>query len=113
MSNRASRVAEIIKEEISLMLEYEVKDPRVGLVTITDVEVSPDLRHAKAFFSTLEKSEKKEQTLAGLESAKGYIRRELGKRLRMKYIPEIEFHFDLSIEKGMRIAEIIHKIKEK
>ena len=112
MSDRLARVRENVKETVSMMLEREIKDPRIGFVTITDVDISADLRHCKIFFSSLGGEKQHEKALAGLQSAKGFIRSELGKRLRMKYTPEIEFHFDTSVEQGVRIAEILNKIKK-
>lgn len=111
MSDRLARVRENIKETVGLLLEQEIKDPRVGFVTITDVDISADLRHCKIFFSTLGGKKQHDRALAGLQSARGFIRSELGKSLRMKYTPEIEFRFDPSVEKGVRIAKILNKIK--
>lgn len=111
MSERLARVRKNIKEEVGMMLELEIKDPRIGFVTITDVDISADLRHCKIFFSALGGAKKREKALAGLQSARGFIRGELGKRLQMKYTPDIEFIYDTSVEKGFRIAEILNKIK--
>ncbi len=94
------------------MLEKEIKDPRIGFVTITGVEVSPDLRHARVFFSALGRRNQVEKTQAGLESAKGHIRTELGKRLRIKRVPDIELRLDTSAEASQRIAELLGKIKK-
>lgn len=111
MTDRLARVAENIKQTIGMMLEKEIKDPRIGFVTITGVEVSPDLRHARVFYSTLAKGGRREGTEEGLESAKGYIRSELGKRLHMKRVPDVEWRYDTSVEAGQRIAELLRKIK--
>jgi len=113
MSDRLARVRKNIKEAVSMMLELEIKDPRIGFTTITDVDISADLRHCKVFFSTLGEAKEHEQALAGLRSASGFIRGELGKSLRMKYTPEIEFIFDTSVESGARIEEILNEIKKK
>lgn len=110
---RLERVSETIKEEISLMLETEqVKDPRIGFVTITRCTVSPDLSQAKVYFSLIGGPKKREQTLAGLNSAKGFLRTELGKRLHLKKVPEISFVFDESVQASARIARILKKLKE-
>lgn len=114
MSDRIQRVAESIKEEVGRMLERgEIKDPRIGFVTFTDAEVSKDLRHATIYFSSLGTEENKRDAGAGLNSAKGYIRSELGKRLRLKNVPEIDFKFDASVEASARISKLIHDLHKK
>ena len=111
MSERTQRVAESIKEEIGRMLEKgEIKDPRIGFITLTDVDVSKDLGHARVFFSALGDEKEKNSAKEGLNSARGYVRSELGRRLRMKYIPEIEFKFDESVEAAARISSLLHKL---
>lgn len=111
MSERTQRVGESIKEEIGRMLEKgEIKDPRIGFITLTDVDVSKDLGYAKVFFSALGDEKEKANATAGLNSARGYIRSELARRLRMKHIPEIEFKFDESVEAAARISSLINKL---
>jgi ribosome-binding factor A len=110
MSRRLSRVEEACKEVLSEVIQREVKDPRVGFVTITAVKVSPDLRHAKVFVSVMGSDEEVARSLAGLQSSKGYMRSALGKHLRLKYLPEIEFvHEDVSTE-ALRLSEIMKKV---
>lgn len=109
--NRANRVAEEIKREIAQMLREEIKDPRVGFVTLTGVDVTSDLRYAKVFFSVYGSDEEKEQTMAVLQKAQGYIRSELGKRLRLRYTPELSFKFDDSILYGAKIMELLETVK--
>jgi len=110
MSRRLSRVEEACKEVLSEVIQREVKDPRVGFVTITEVKVSPDLRHAKVFVSVMGTDEEVARSLAGLQSSKGYMRSALGKHLRLKYLPEIEFvHEDVSAE-ALRLSEIMKKV---
>lgn len=111
MTNRLARVRENIKEVVGIVIETKLKDPRVEMVTITDVDISPDLRHCKIFFSTLGDKKEHDRALEGLTSAAGFIRGELGRSLKMKYTPELEFHFDKSVEHGARISEILRKIK--
>ena len=111
MSERLARVSENIKETVSLLIERKIKDPRVEFVTVTGVDVSADLRHCKVFFSTMGGKMEHDRALVGLESASGYIRGELGKRLRMKYTPRVRFYFDESVEQGQRIDRIINKLK--
>ncbi|MBM7623475.1 30S ribosome-binding factor RbfA [Sporohalobacter salinus] len=109
---RPRRVAELIKKEVSQMLQREIKDPRIGFVTVTDVEVSEDLRHAKVFVSVLDDEEAKEETMEGLKNAVGYVRRELGQRIRLRHTPEILFRYDDSIERGARIFEILKDLNQ-
>lgn len=109
---RLERIKELYKKEIGNMLQKEIKDPRVGFVTVTDVEVSPDYRHAKVYVSPFGDEEAERQTIQGLESAKGYIRTELGRRIRLRYTPEISFTVDKSIERGVRLTKLIDQISE-
>ncbi len=107
MSLRGGRVGEAIKEEISDIIRNELKDPRVGFASITRVEVSRDLRHAKVFVSVFGDEAQKAETIRGLESAAGFIRSEIGKRIRLHHTPEIVFRLDESIEHAVRIAKIL------
>ncbi len=109
---RPNKVGEAIKEEISRMLLREIKDPRIGFVTITKVKVSKDLRFVKVYFSVLGNQSAREDSLRGLNSAKGFMRRELGRRLRLRYVPDIVFSFDPSLEYMSRLSELIHQIHE-
>ena len=93
------------------MLFGEIHDPRIGFVTITKAQVSKDLRQAKVYFSMIGNDEEKEKTMEGLQSASGYMRREIGKRLKLRYFPEITFKFDDSLEYASRIEKIIKEIK--
>jgi ribosome-binding factor A len=101
-----------IQQEISLTLFRNVKDRRIGLVTITGVDLSPDLRHAKVFVSTMGTEQQKKESMEALRHAAGWIRRELGQRIRMKFLPEIVFHADTSQEYGERIDRLLDKIHE-
>lgn len=107
---RAERVGEQIKKELSLLLQTELKDPRIGFVTVTAVEATGDLSQAKVFLSVLGDDSKKEETLLALEKAKGFIRSELGKRIRLRHTPELIFKFDSSIEYGNRIESLIRDL---
>jgi len=106
---RAKRAGRLIQEEISKIIQRELKDPRIGFVTVTGVDVTDDLRYAKVFITVL-KRENKKKTLKGLERAKGFIRREIGQRIKMRCTPEIEFGFDEAIEHGAHIEEVLRKI---
>ena len=110
-SMRTTRVAEQMKKEIAAIVEQDVKDPRIGFITITNVELSNDLRHAKIFFSSLGNEEEQKKSLAGLENAKGFIRKEVASRIQLRYAPEILFRIDNSIEHGVKISQILSKIK--
>ncbi len=110
---RLERVTQLIKKEISGIIHDELRDPRIGFVTITKVQVTPDLRQAKVYFSILGNSEDTDKTSEGLKSACGYIRKLIGRRLKLRYIPEISFYLDKSIEYSIHISETIEKLKQK
>jgi ribosome-binding factor A len=112
-SRRPQRVALEIQHEISSLLTRGVKDRRVGFVTITGVEISHDLRHAKVFFSAMGSDKEKEESARALEHAAGWIRHELGQRIRMKFLPEIVFYPDSSIEYGAKIDRLLDEIRER
>lgn len=112
MSMRANRVGEQMKKELSDIISRKLKDPRVGFVTVTDVEVTGDLQQAKVFITVLGDDKQKEETLEGLEKANGFIRSEIGQRIRLRKTPEITFEYDESIEYGNRIESIIKKLHE-
>ena len=107
---RSERVADLIQREVSEMLVRSIKDPRIGFVTITKVTVSEDCRFAKVYFSVAGTLAERESSGKGLESAKGYVRKELGRRLRLRYTPEIVFQFDPSIEYAIHMEEVIRNI---
>lgn len=111
-SRRADRLAEAIKKEVAHMLQDEIKDPRIGFASVTQVTVSSDLRYAKIFVSVLGDEEAKRDTQAGLENAAGYIRRELGRRIALRYVPEISFKIDSSIEHGVHISKLLSEVKK-
>lgn len=109
---RTQRVAEQMKKELGEILNQKIKDPRVGFVTITDVEVTNDLQQATVFISVLGDEREKEETLIGLSKAKGFIRSEIGKRIRLRKTPEIDFQFDEATEYGNRIEEILRELNK-
>lgn len=111
MSQRAERVAEMIKQEISQLLHRGLKDPRIGFVTITDAEVTGDLRSAKVYISVYGNEKQKHDSMEGLQAATGFIRREIGKFLKLRFTPELTFKFDESVEYGTRINEVITDLK--
>ena len=107
---RSEKVADLIQKEVSQMLVKSVKDPRIGFVTITKVTVSEDCRFARVYFSVAGTEAERESSGRGLDSAKGYVRKELGRRLRLRYTPEIVFQFDPSIEYAIHMEELIQSI---
>lgn len=107
--SRKDRVSEQIRREIAELVRLEVKDPRVGMVSITDVQVTPDYAHAKVFFSTLAGSETIDAVLEGLQKASGFLRRELGKRIRIHTTPQLHFVFDQSLERGADLSKLIEQ----
>jgi ribosome-binding factor A len=105
---RGIRVADQIQRDLAEIIAYELKDPRVGMVTITEVQVTPDYAHAKVYFTTLPDSEEAvNNTLAGLRKAAGFIRGQLGRRLTIHTIPEIHFVHDVSPARGMALSKLI------
>lgn len=107
---RASRVGEQVKKELSHVLQHEMKDPRIGFVTITAVEMNGDLQQAKVYISVLGDEEQKRQTLDGLDKAKGYLRTEVGRRIHLRHTPELMFKFDESIEHGQHISKLLEEV---
>ncbi|OGH98799.1 MAG: ribosome-binding factor A [Candidatus Melainabacteria bacterium GWF2_32_7] len=111
MYTRSDRIRKALIKEISDIIQRHVKDPRIsGIVSVTDVEVSADYKYAKTYVSVFGTEEQKEQTLEALQDSTPYIRSEIGKRVRLRYTPEIEFIRDDSLERGSRITELIDKI---
>jgi ribosome-binding factor A len=109
---RLKRVGDLIREEIADLLLRKIKDPRIGLVSITEVEVSSNLRRAKVYYSVIGSEEDKIRAAQGLGSALGYIKRELGFRLQLKFMPDIVFEYDPTLEYGSRIEQILQGLKE-
>ncbi|ETI70328.1 30S ribosome-binding factor RbfA [Neobacillus vireti] len=110
MSHRANRVGEQMKKELGDIISRKIKDPRIGFVTVTDVEVTGDLQQAKVYISVLGDEEQRENTLKGLAKAKGFIRTEIGQRIRLRKTPEIIFEWDESIDYGNRIETLLHQL---
>jgi ribosome-binding factor A len=108
---RKDRVGDLLRHEISQILFRDIKDPRIGFVTITGVEVSDDLKEARVYYSVVGTEEEKKATEKGLRSSVNYIRNELRKVLDLKHIPNLTFRFDASIEYGDRIERLLKEIK--
>jgi len=109
--HRAFRLAETIKIEVSKLILEGIKDPRLGFVTITDVEVTDDLRSAKIFVSIMGSEEDVKNSMDVLNRASGYIRGEIGKIVRLRYVPEISFKYDRSIEHGAYISQLLREME--
>ncbi len=108
---RSDRIAETIREVISSILLREINDPRIQFVSVMRVEVSSDLQHAKIFVSIIGSDDKKQEAFEGLKSARGFIQRKLGKRIRLRCTPEISFKMDTSVDEGMHIYDLLQEIK--
>ena len=106
-SDRMRRVNEAVREVLSAAITSELKDPRVGFVTVTAVETSPDLRHARVFVSVLGNPGERRRTLKALDNAHGFLQRKVGAELRIKNTPQLQFVYDDTPERGMRITELL------
>jgi ribosome-binding factor A len=109
MSERMRRVNESVRQVLAEAVP-ELKDPRIGLVTVTGVETAPDLRHATVYVSVLGSGRKREATLAGLEAAHGLLQSRLARELRMKRTPQLAFEYDPSVERGVRMSQLIDEL---
>ena len=107
------RVSELVRERLATLIERRLSDPRVSGVTVTAVEVSSDTRVAKVFYSLIGDEQAKEQAARGLESASGWLRRELGVNLHTRHTPELIFEYDPSLEHGARMSQLLDELKEK
>ena len=104
---RSRRIAEQVQRELSDIIRLELKDPRVGMITLTDVEVTQDQAHAKVFFTVLGGAEGVAGAAEGLKHAAGFLRRELAHRMKLRAVPQLQFKHDESIERGMRLSQLI------
>ena len=105
---RSERVAEQVRRDLAELIRTELKDPRVGMISLTEVELTPDYAHAKIYFTTL-KSDQVDEILQGLRRAAGFLRRELGRRIHIHTLPELHFHYDSSLEHGMNLSALIDR----
>ncbi|CEN55109.1 30S ribosome-binding factor RbfA [Candidatus Methylopumilus turicensis] len=107
---RSDRVAEQMRRELADLLQFEVKDPRVGMVTVTEVEVTGDMAHAKIYYSTAEQDAKSAAELQkGLEKTAGFLRSQLSKRMLLRTVPQLHFVYDASIDNGMKLTRLINQ----
>lgn len=110
MNMRAERVGEQMKKELMDIINNKLKDPRVGFLTITDVQPTNDLSLAKVYLAVLGSDKERENTFKGLEKAKGFIKSEIGQRMRLRIVPDLQFEYDESIEYGNRIERLIQDL---
>ena len=103
------RVNEAVREVLSVAIGSELKDPRIGFVTVTSVNTSPDLRHARVYVSVLGDEKQRAESLAGLASSSGYLQRRVATELRLKHTPQLDFEYDDSADRGMRISELLRE----
>lgn len=111
MSQRTEKVQKLARQVLGELI-HDLKDPRVGFATVTGVRVSADLRHARVFVSVMGSEEEQKETMAGLESAKPYLRGEMGRQMRMKYLPELVFELDHQLDDALRVEKLLHQIHE-
>lgn len=104
---RSRRIAEQVQRELSDIVRLELKDPRIGMITITDVEVTPDNAHARVYFTLLGDASKVEETTGALEHAAGFLRSQLAQRLKLRTVPQLQFKYDASVERGVRLSQLI------
>ena len=109
---RSERVAALIKHELASVIAQRLRDPRIGFSTITEVQMSDDLKYAKVFYSVLGSNEKKEETQKALDQARGYLQKDLAANLKLRFTPHLTFITDASLDEGMKIDGIIRKIRE-
>lgn len=110
--SRTERVAQQLKREVSKILLTEVRDPRIGFLTVTNVKVSPDLRIAKVYYTILGDEKLIQSAQEGLEKASGYIRKILAARMKIKFIPEIRFYFDHELTRRLKVEKILDQLKD-
>ncbi len=107
------RVSELVRQHLSMLIEQRLKDPRVSGVSVTEVDVSSDTRHAKVYYSLIGNDKDREQAAQGLASAAGWLRHELGIHLHTRHTPELVFEYDSSLENGARVSDLLDALKEK
>lgn len=110
MSRRTNRLEEEIREEVAKIIAGELKDPRIGFVTVTGVQLTPDLRHARINVGVLGDQAARDKSLAGLRQAAGFVRRELGRRLRIRHTPEVAFQYDKGLDATDRVARLLDEV---
>lgn len=104
---RSRRISEQVQRELSEIIRLELKDPRVGMITITDVEVTQDNAYARVYFTLLGDASELPETTSALQHAAGFLRRQLAQRLKLRTVPQLQFEYDASVERGMRLSQLI------
>lgn len=112
MTRRTQQVAEEIQRIIGTIIQFELKDPRVGFATVTSVTVSNDLQHARVHISVMGDDAQRRETMQGLQSARSYMRRRVGEELRLRLVPEIRLELDTSIDQSIRISQVLREVEE-
>jgi ribosome-binding factor A len=110
--NRPERVAQMVQQLLGELFARGMRDPRIGLVTITGVKMSPDLREARAYWTVHGDPEQRKQTAKGLDKARGFLRREIGSQLKLRVVPDLHFVYDEAIDRGERIEQLIRRVHE-
>jgi ribosome-binding factor A len=109
-TRRQLRVAELIQQELATLITFDLRDPRLAFVSVTRVQASPDLRHANVYISSLGGEESQAEVMAVLRKASGFLRRELGNRTSLRYVPELAFHFDDGLIQSQRMSDLLDEI---
>lgn len=109
-TRRQLRVAELIQQELATLLTFDLRDPRLAFVSVTRVQASPDLRHANVYISSLDGEESHAEVMAALRNASGFLRRELGHRTKLRYVPELAFHFDDGLIQSQRMSDLLDEL---
>ena len=112
MSRRTERIAALIQSVLGELLQRKLKDPRLGFVTVTGVDLTPDLKLARVFYTVLEKEKEKESTQRALEHSAGFLQHEIAEELKLRFTPKLSFHFDVAFEEGMRIEKILGELHQ-
>ena len=108
---RTERVSRLLQEEVSKIIQQEIKDPKIGFVTVTKAEISPDLQQVKVFISIYGDDKSMQKSMQVLDKAKPFIRREIGRRIKLRYTPDIHFRYDETAEKASRIFKLLNELK--
>ena len=111
MTQRTEKVQKLARQVLGELI-HDLKDPRIGFATITVVRITRDLRHARVWVSVMGSEDEQKATMEGLDSAKPYLRRELGRQMRLKYLPELMFELDQQVQEAVRVEELLHKLHE-
>ena len=112
MSRRTDRMSSLVQIELGELIVKKLKDPRIGFVTVTGVDMTPDLKQARVYYTVLGKEKERRETQRGLEHSAGYLQHEIAVRLKLRYTPKLMFRFDESLERGIVIEKILHDLKE-